>query len=94
MSVAATQPEVGTDATLILANGGDRGGADAGTVKALLRNETATATVFLGDAAVTIAAFPWKTTDGPLEIELEPGEALYGIVDETPQTLHVLKQGR
>ncbi len=95
MSVTASHPIAGTVATLLASNTSDRAAQDTGTVKALLRNTTASATVFLGDATVTIGAgFSWLTTDGPLEIELEPGESLYGIVAATPQTLNVLKQGR
>lgn len=95
MSVAATHPSVGTEATLILANASDRGGQDSGAVKALLRNVTGSATIFLGGSTVVTASdFPWLAADGPIEIELEPGESLYGIVAAVAQTVHVLKQGR
>lgn len=69
---------------------------DDRTKRFLLKNATATAAVFLevGAPATTGAGFEWAVADGPLEIALEPGEKLYGIVAATPQTIHVLKQGR
>lgn len=98
MAVTVTQPSVATTAggTLVAQNtAADPGEGDYRTRKFLLKNFTATATVFLGPSGLTTAnGFAWAVSDGPLEVELEPGEALYGIVATTAQTVHVLSQGR
>lgn len=101
MAIAATRPAVTTSATLVAANTL----ADDTTLMPvhdwarrsfLVKNMTGTASVFLGTSGVTAAApaFEWAVADGPLMIDLEPGEELYGIVAATTQTLHVLRQGR
>lgn len=101
MAVMSTRPAITTTVTLIATNdladiASIQGSHDWATRSFLIKNSTGTASVFLGDSDVTAAtpAFEWTTTDGPLSIDLEPGEALYGIVAVTTQTLHVLRQGR
>jgi len=97
MAFAITRPAVDTTSggVLIAQNTTSSGEADFGTKRALIKNLTGTASVFLGPQGVTTAnGFQWDVADGPLEVELEPGEAIYGIVAATPQTLHVLAQGR
>lgn len=60
----------------------------------VLKNKTGTAPIFLGGLNVTTATgFEWAPADGPLDTNVEPAETLYGIAD-TPQTIHVLSQGR
>lgn len=96
MAVATSRPAVATTAggTAIYSNAETSSGDEFG-VKLLLKNVTGTASVFLGPSGVTTAnGFEWAVADGPLEIELEPGESLYGVVAATQQTVHVLKQGR
>jgi hypothetical protein len=101
MAIVSTRPAVLTTATLIASNVL----ADAASIQEshdyavrsfLVKNFTGTASVFIGGSDVTAAspAFEWTTTDGPLTVDLEPGEELYGIVAATTQTLHVLRQGR
>jgi hypothetical protein len=97
MAVVATRPSVTTTATLIAQNTS----ADPGESneyrnwRFLIKNFTASADVFLGPTGVTAGTgFQWASGDGPLAIELEPGESLYGIVTGTTQVLHVLKVGR
>jgi len=98
MAITVTQPAVDTTAGGVLVaqnTAGDPGEGDYRTRKFLLKNITASATVYLGPQGLTTGnGFAWAAADGPLEIELEPGEALYGIVSTTTQTVHVLRQGR
>ncbi|MDQ3933423.1 MAG: hypothetical protein M3340_02195 [Actinomycetota bacterium] len=70
--------------------------SDQWTRRYLLKNVTGTASVYLGgtDAVTTGNGFEWTVADGPLEVELEPGEKLYGVVAATTQAVHVLRQGR
>jgi hypothetical protein len=58
----------------------------AGPASFLLRNRTQTASVFLEtgsphDTATVATGFEWLAFDPPLDIELEHGEILYGLVD-------------
>lgn len=93
MAVAASRPSVTTSATAIYTN--SETGSDLHSVRVLLKNVTATVSVYLGPAGVTTSnGFEWAVADGPVEVELEPGESLYGIVAVTTQTVHALKQGR
>jgi hypothetical protein len=98
MAITVTQPVVDTTlgGVLIASNSaGDPGEGDYRSRKFLLKNATQTASVFLGPSGVTTAnGFQWDPADGPLEVELEPGESLYGIVAVTSQTIHALRQGR
>lgn len=80
---------------MLATNTTDAREGDWGNRRALLKNLTGTASVFLGPQGVTTATgFQWDPADGPLEIELEGGESIYGIVAAVTQTLHVLAQGR
>ena len=46
-------------------------------------------------AALLSDGLEWETTDGPLYIDLEPGEALYGTpATATAQLMHSLGSGR
>lgn len=96
--MVATRATAGTTATLLVENTKPSRSADEsdwGALKARLQNLTGTASVFLGPAGVTTAnGYEWTTAEGPLEVDLEPGEALYGIVAALAQTVHVLGQGR
>lgn len=95
MPITATRPVAGVAETLLCELSADAGPSDDTTRRFLLRNATGTASVFLGPAGVTAAnGFEWAVADGPIEVELEPGEKLYGIVAAAAQTLHVLGQGR
>jgi len=98
MAIVVTQPVVDTTVGGVLVaqkSSGDPGEGDYRSRKFLLKNNTQTAAVFLGPQGLTTAnGFQWDPADGPLEVELEPGEALYGIVAVTSQTVHALRQGR
>jgi hypothetical protein len=101
MAITPTRPAVTTAATLIAANTNTDETAskpvhDWATRSFLLKNMTGTASVFVGAGDVTAAppAFEWAVADGWMNIDLEPGEELWGIVAVTTQTLHVLRQGR
>lgn len=94
MSVVASRPSVTTSATKIAENtSGDS--TDVSTLSFVLKNLTASASIYVGPSGVTTSnGFEWAVSDGPLSIDLEPGEELYGIVASTSQTVHVLKAGR
>lgn len=97
MAIIPTRPAIAATATLIAINDRPAGDAEGNTWSYLVKNLTGTAAVFLGgDNTVTAGtpAFQWDTTDGPLMVSLEPGEALWGIVTAVAQTLHVIRQGR
>lgn len=96
MAVTATRPVAGVAATLLASNAASGAEGDFRSTRVLLKNLTSTAPVFLGgDNTVTAGnGFQWDVSDGALEVTLEPGETLYGIVATTPQTLHVLGAGR
>lgn len=85
MAVTAARTDVTTAATLLV------DGADTNGAQAVLKNLTASESVYLGPAGVTAAnGFEWATGDGPLSIDLGRGDKLYGIVATTTQTVHVL----
>lgn len=96
MAVLAARPVADVTASLIASNTVSDGEGDFRSRSYLIRNVTATAPVILGgDSAVTVASgFQWDAAAGAMEIVLEPGESLYGIVSATPQTIHVLSSGR
>lgn len=97
MAVSVTAPVAGTSATLICQNTAtDPGEGDYRTRRFRIKNVTNSATVFIGGTSgVTVGnGYPFATTDLPVVIDLEPGEALYGIVAATPQTLSVMQHGR
>lgn len=88
---------VTTTASVIAENTRDAPATDDwGTRAFLLKNKTATASVFLevGAVATLASGFEWEITDGPLEIELEPGEQLSAIVAAGTQEIHILRSGR
>lgn len=73
------------------------GAGDETTVRVRVRNVTALpAEVKLGHTAAAAAgdtaSYPWAGTEGPLELDLEPGEELYAA--GTAQTIAVLERGR
>jgi hypothetical protein len=61
-----------------------------------IKNATASDTVYLGGTSgvTSSTGFAWAAADGPLAVDLEPGEELWGIVTTTTQVIHVLQQGR
>lgn len=95
--VASPAIVVGATPTLIATNAlTQTRQEDRSTLSFLIKNSTKTASVFLdGTDAVTTSGWPWDASvDGPLSIDLEPGESLYGIVASVSQTLSVLAGGR
>lgn len=99
MALAASRPTVDTTSGGVKlaenAAAATGGGDDWASKRFLLKNLTATAAIFLGPSGVTAAnGFQWDPGDGPLEFELEPGEAIYGIVSSASQVVHSLGQGR
>jgi hypothetical protein len=91
-----SRPAVTSTATLIAQNPRtSTSEGDFSSLRFIIKNITASASIFLGGSNVTTGnGFQWDVADGALEIELEPGEALYGIVASASQTLHVLQSGR
>ncbi len=56
-----------------------------GSAAFLIKNRTATTSVFLetGNTAGAVSAsngFEWQVSDPPLDIELQEGEVLFGVV--------------
>lgn len=97
MAVTPSRATVTTSAVLLASNAAtDPGEGDYRNRRFIIKNSTGTASVFLGGSGVTTATgLEWAPDDGPLgDIELEPGESLYGIVAATTQTVHVLRTGR
>lgn len=80
---------VGTTATLLSAS---TSGRDGQTV--LIQNPSAGATVYLGGSGVTTSSYGYSLTGGTaFTIELQDGEALYGVVASSTQNVSVLRQG-
>jgi BRCT domain type II-containing protein len=98
MSIVAASVSVTTSATKLAENTAVSVGADSDkdTISFLLKNITASATIYLAGAntVTTANGWPWETGDGPISVDLEPGEALWGIVAVTTQTVNTLRQGR
>lgn len=94
MAIVAARPAISISATLIATNASSDT-SDASNRSFILKNITGSAAVFVGPSGVTTSSgFQWDVADGPLSVDLEPGESVYGIVASTPQTLHVLSGGR
>lgn len=96
MSIVASRVTAGTSATLLASNPSAAGeSSDYALISFALKNVDGTASVFLGPAGVTTAnGFEWEPSDGPMSIDLEPGESLYGIVSADDQLIHIMRQGR
>jgi hypothetical protein len=94
---SVTRPSATTSATLLAsvpATASDRD--DYSTISVVLKNVTGSAAIFLGgdNTVTTGTGFQWDVADGPLSVDLEPGESLYGIVVAVTQVVHVMKAGR
>lgn len=88
--------DVGTTPTIIAQNTETSKARERAsyTFSTLMKNTTATATVFLGKGDVaTGTGYPWAVADGQLTVDLAPGETLYGIVAAGTQTVKTLRAG-
>lgn len=97
MAISASRTTVTSTATLLATNASSTTVVgDYTALSFVLKNLTGTASIFLGGgAAVTTGnGFEWAPGDGPISIDLEPGESLYAIVAAGTQTVHSLTQGR
>lgn len=96
MAIVTTRVTVTTAATAIATNSAaDPGESDYRTRSFVVKNVGGTTAIFLGPTGVTTATgLQWDVADGPLSVDLEPGESIYGIVSSGTQTLHVLAAGR
>jgi hypothetical protein len=80
---------VTTSATLLSAA---EAGRDGQTV--LVQNPAGGATVYLGGAGVTTASYGFILDGGvAFAIDLQVGEALYGVVASSTQSVSVIRQG-
>ena len=80
---------VGATATLLSAA---EAGRDGQTV--LVQNPAGGATVYLGGAGVTTVSYGYSLEGGvAFAIELQTGEALYGVVASGTQSVSVIRQG-
>ena len=90
MSISHGIVSVGTTATAL--NASLDGGKDGSTI--FVQNPTGGQAVFLGGAGVTSSAYGYKLAiDSTLRIDLNQGEALYGVVASSTQSVAVLRQG-
>ena len=84
-------------AVAIATNPAGAAGTSDLTRQVILRNVTATATIYLGDSDVTDSdGFPWDAADGPFSCPLEPGEVLYARLASGggDQSIRALRMGR
>ena len=80
---------VGTTATLLSAS---TAGRDGQTI--LVQNPASGATVYLGGAGVTTSSYGYSLDGGvAFAIDLQGGEALYGVVASSTQSVSVIRQG-
>lgn len=94
MAVVASRPVAGSPAVLLAQNTASSDASDASVISVLLRNTTGTGSVWLGPSGVdSTTGFEWEVDDGPIALDLEPGESLYGYAT-IPQTIQTLKAGR
>lgn len=86
MAVTSAQVSVGTTATAL---------NTAGTSgQRLVVSNAGTNDVLLGPSGVTtVTGLALAATDGPIVIELAPGEVLFGIVATGTETVQVLRSG-
>lgn len=91
MTVIAGRVDVEISAELIAA--GPPSDSKGAIWSYVVKNVTGTAPIFLGGgpAVTVINGFEWVVADGPLTIDLQAGEDLYGIVDEVTQTCHTMR---
>lgn len=97
MTVNALRPVVDSEYALLLAHEvvSSSSEGDFGNRRAVIKNVTGTAGVYLGGPDTAVGdRFLWESEDGSLSVDLEPGEALWGISDGADQTLHILVNGR
>lgn len=98
MVIEAARVSVTSTATKIAANThGQTGSEDWGARAVVVNNTTGSAPIFLGgsNAVTTSNGFAWDVDVlGPFEIELEPGEELWGIVASVTQAVQTLVGGR
>lgn len=100
MAVSASRVSVGTTATLLAENDAEvtpgSSGDDWAARSFALLPQAATGVVALGPAGVTTATgVRWDVALRPdFSIDLEPGEALYGIVASGTLDVDVLGAGR
>lgn len=89
--VTATSPAV-----VLAANARDEHDPEVQSTRHVLQNVTGTDVIYLGGAGVDgTTGFRWDVAElgRVFEVELEPGEALYGFAP-VDQEVHVLSGGR
>jgi hypothetical protein len=81
---------VGTTATAL--NASLNGGKDGSRIS--VQNPTGGSTVYLGASGVTTSSYGFLLAAGTtFSIELNQGEALFGVVASSTQSVAVLRQG-
>jgi hypothetical protein len=92
MAVSATKPTIAATATVIFTSQAKVTGKSRALV-ILISNPTGGQTVYLGDSGVTVGAgFPLLTGTS-IELTIQGGESVYGIVSATTQVVNVLVSG-
>lgn len=90
MALGNAQVSVGTTATLLSATETDDRSGSSIAVKV---PSGAAAAVFVGKSDVTTATGFSVAVGESVALDLQPGEALYGIVASGTVTVHVLRSG-
>jgi len=89
MAISHAQVSVGTTATLLSLAVQGRNGSTV-----LVQNPSGGANVFIGGAGVTTTSYGYLLTGGSaFAIDIENGEAIYGVVASSTQTVGVIRQG-
>jgi hypothetical protein len=89
MAVSHQRVSIGTTATKVTS---DADGRDGQTIS--IQVPSGGATVFLGGAGVTTASYGYELLEGTsFSVELQQGEALYGVVASSTQSVSVIRQG-
>jgi len=90
MAISHAIVSVTTSATAL--NASLDGGKDGSSVS--VQNPTGGATVYIGGAGVTTASYGFLLTAGTtFSAELNQGEAIFGVVASSTQSVAVLRQG-
>lgn len=102
MAVSSAQITVATSATL-LASGELREGLyppghpseEGRSISVLLKRPGMPVDVYVGGPGVTTASgYLWAASEPPLQLVLEPGEDIYGVVATGTQVVHRLRMGQ
>lgn len=94
MAIVPTRATADNPAQVLVENPHGSDSGDYRNTHHVLKNVTATAPIFLGGPNVSdVDGFEWQASDGAFDLDLEPGEQLYGYAS-VEQDVQVLSGGR